>query len=67
MKHLGDSVDRSNWSNTTAIGTMTVGLRCEFQPSQQSATLTTDFQVMEKHSEVKRLIRTRVKTILDSA
>ena len=33
MKHLGDSVDGSNWSNTTAIVTMMIGLSDSFYPN----------------------------------
>ena len=31
MKHLGDSIDRGNWSDSTAIGSMMTGLKCKFE------------------------------------
>ena len=42
IKHLGDSVDRSNWSDTIAIGAMMTGLRCKFQQNDFLAKILVD-------------------------
>ena len=42
MKHIGDSVDRSNWSDTTAIGTITIGSICKFQQHKFLSKLLSD-------------------------
>ena len=80
MKDLGDSVDRSNWSDTTAIGTMMIGLRCKFQQDKFLSKLLMDtrgkeliecnahdrFWGNEETLRGKKAGKDKGKTILDS-
>ena len=42
VKHLGATVDGSTWNDSTALATMTIGLRCKFQQNAVLSKLLMD-------------------------